>query len=203
LSLCFEAIVLHSVMCFTLCLQALSNWLCSSLKTTQTSLQLCALFLKCSTQTVSHYPFSLEDLCGLLDVWSRCSVLSNSCMLHFWACAHCSWKLVDDVSIESLLRRGLWSILVAWVASSFECCLYSRLFWLAHTSVFACMLLWLTLLVHSAVYADGSICLDILQNQWSPIYDVAAILTSIQVVIPITSAFSKHRIVVVSGAHRF
>ncbi|THG10804.1 hypothetical protein TEA_001188 [Camellia sinensis var. sinensis] len=31
-----------------------------------------------------------------------------------------------------------------------------------------------------AVYADGSICLDILQNQWSPIYDVAAILTSIQ-----------------------
>ncbi len=30
------------------------------------------------------------------------------------------------------------------------------------------------------VYADGSICLDILQNKWSPIYDVAAILTSIQ-----------------------
>ncbi|KAI7998023.1 hypothetical protein LOK49_LG10G00973 [Camellia lanceoleosa] len=31
------------------------------------------------------------------------------------------------------------------------------------------------------IYADVSICLDILQNQWSPIYDVAAILTSIQV----------------------
>lgn len=30
------------------------------------------------------------------------------------------------------------------------------------------------------VYADGQICLDILQNQWSPIYDVSAILTSIQ-----------------------
>lgn len=34
-----------------------------------------------------------------------------------------------------------------------------------------------------SVYADGSICLDILQNQWSPIYDVAAILTSIQVIL--------------------
>lgn len=32
----------------------------------------------------------------------------------------------------------------------------------------------------STVYADGSICLDILQNRWSPTYDVSAILTSIQ-----------------------
>ncbi len=30
------------------------------------------------------------------------------------------------------------------------------------------------------VYADGQICLDILQNAWSPIYDVSAVLTSIQ-----------------------
>lgn len=30
------------------------------------------------------------------------------------------------------------------------------------------------------VYADGKICLDILQNQWSPIYDVAGVLQSIQ-----------------------
>ena len=35
--------------------------------------------------------------------------------------------------------------------------------------------------LNAAVYADGGICLDILQNQWSPIYDVSAILTSIQV----------------------
>ena len=35
----------------------------------------------------------------------------------------------------------------------------------------------------AAVYMDGGICLDILQNQWSPIYDVAAILTSIQVTV--------------------
>jgi len=30
------------------------------------------------------------------------------------------------------------------------------------------------------VYGDGSLCLDILNNRWSPTYDVAAILTSIQ-----------------------
>ena len=33
---------------------------------------------------------------------------------------------------------------------------------------------------HPNVYNDGGICLDILQNRWSPTYDVSAILTSIQ-----------------------
>lgn len=39
---------------------------------------------------------------------------------------------------------------------------------------------FVTQMFHPNIYADGQICLDILQNQWSPIYDIAAILTSIQ-----------------------
>eukprot|EP00041_Stephanoeca_diplocostata_P008399 m.124882 g.124882 ORF g.124882 m.124882 type:complete len:172 (-) comp17303_c1_seq1:336-851(-) len=33
---------------------------------------------------------------------------------------------------------------------------------------------------HPNVYADGGICLDILQNRWSPTYNVGGILASIQ-----------------------
>lgn len=39
---------------------------------------------------------------------------------------------------------------------------------------------FVTKMFHPNIYADGKICLDILGNQWSPIYDVAAVLTSIQ-----------------------
>ena len=44
-----------------------------------------------------------------------------------------------------------------------------------------------TINIRFIVYADGSICLDILQNKWSPTYDVSAILTSIQVCISFLS----------------
>uniref|UniRef100_A0A8C9EDH4 UBC core domain-containing protein n=1 Tax=Phocoena sinus TaxID=42100 RepID=A0A8C9EDH4_PHOSS len=39
---------------------------------------------------------------------------------------------------------------------------------------------FLSKMLHPNVYADGSICLEILQDQWSPIHEVASLLTSIQ-----------------------
>lgn len=39
---------------------------------------------------------------------------------------------------------------------------------------------FLSRMFHPNVYGTGELCLDILQNRWSPTYDVSAILTSIQ-----------------------
>ena len=39
---------------------------------------------------------------------------------------------------------------------------------------------FITRMFHPNIYLDGSICLDILQNQWSPMYDISAILSSLQ-----------------------
>jgi ubiquitin-conjugating enzyme E2 A len=37
-----------------------------------------------------------------------------------------------------------------------------------------------TKMFHPNVYADGNICLDVIQAKWSPSYTVSSILTSIQ-----------------------
>jgi len=47
---------------------------------------------------------------------------------------------------------------------------------------------------HPNVYGTGELCLDILQNRWSPTYDVAAILTSIQRYCHMTSAHERPRL---------
>lgn len=39
-----------------------------------------------------------------------------------------------------------------------------------------------TEMFHPNIYADGSLCLDIIQDKWSPSYTVCSLLTSIQVI---------------------
>lgn len=65
------------------------------------------------------------------------------------------------------------------------------------------MVKFVSKLFHPNVYADGKICLDILQNQWSPIYDIAAILTSIQSLLsdPNTGTFSSRYHIRIYGSY--
>lgn len=39
---------------------------------------------------------------------------------------------------------------------------------------------FLSKMFHPNVYPDGELCLDIIQDKWSPVYTVSTILTSIQ-----------------------
>ena len=39
---------------------------------------------------------------------------------------------------------------------------------------------FVTSIFHPNIYRSGAICLDILQNNWSPAYDISSVLTSIQ-----------------------
>ncbi len=39
---------------------------------------------------------------------------------------------------------------------------------------------FLTPMFHPNIFADGNICLDILQERWSAIYDISSVLTSIR-----------------------
>jgi ubiquitin-conjugating enzyme E2 A len=39
---------------------------------------------------------------------------------------------------------------------------------------------FLTPIFHPNIYKNGNICLDILQNKWSPVYDIKSVLISIQ-----------------------
>lgn len=41
---------------------------------------------------------------------------------------------------------------------------------------------FLTDVYHPNVYGDGSLCLDIIQDKWSPTYTVCTLLASIQVI---------------------
>ena len=38
---------------------------------------------------------------------------------------------------------------------------------------------FITKMFHPNIYQNGDICLDILQNKWSPIYNIASVLQSI------------------------
>lgn len=167
--------------------QVLSSWHCSFLKITRISHQLCGLSPECFIQTVSchyywHYIYSVKG-------WS----LGNMCdfynsVLAEWRKGHIKEPLYIDKwqFPDPRLGRHLHNDMNLLVLSyTFTAHIYDVMgcFFIVinDTNLLVLTFVFLFFVFRWPVYADGSICLDILQNQWSPIYDVAAILTSIQV----------------------
>lgn len=67
----------------------------------------------------------------------------------------------------SSVRRGEWGT-------------EANLFFILLLSSLRLQVRFVTPIFHPNVYVDGSICLDLLQSAWSPIYDVGSVLQSIQ-----------------------
>jgi hypothetical protein len=146
--------------------QERSSWLCNLPRIIQTSCQQCALSLRCFILTVSTsgFFFDFENLDELLVQFNyRCTVFRVS--------------LLKGVFFFSSNRRCPKEYLFLRLPYLFIF-QFDQDIW---SSWFVSFKFLLTVGCGKSVYADGRICLDILQNQWNPIYDVAAIPTLIQV----------------------
>ncbi len=120
---------------------------------------MCASSPRCSIQIVSTWVVRMGHVALGLVLFHMC-FLGNCILVESWTCT--SFKLsVQSRNPYFEERNASWH-----GGRSFEHFIWQR------GEFLNCLL---------AVYADGQICLDILQNQWSPIYDISAILTSIQV----------------------
>ncbi|CAM8956139.1 unnamed protein product [Rhodiola kirilowii] len=87
---------------------------------------------------------------------------------------------IDILTILSTLLsiwKYLWSIRVK--LNAFSCCLILTLQFSEDYPDKPPEVRFVSRMFHLNIYADGRLCLDILQKQWRPVYDVAAILTSI------------------------
>ncbi len=91
------------------------------------------------------------------DLWGALSREATSCALHNWCLSSKWWASSHD----QLLSKPL------------------KLLWCKKRILDPCELFWVIHLY--AVYSDGTLCMDVLQDNWSPCQNVSTILTSIQV----------------------